>query len=174
MGVPVLVGKYRDFDTDWFYSVGVQISVAMISNSVAPYVGKVLEPLIQSVLRWVDRGCKPHLLRKRNIEKEREEREKEEAEAGGTKGGEEPQEEEEEAEGGAEEEPQRRRKRNKKLDDVFNPNAAEGGDDLNEPVDSQADAEAGEVTKQDGTAKAEGEEGEELVGDDEPETGGIF
>ena len=186
MGVPVLVGRYRDFDTDWFYSVGVQISVAMVSNSIAPYAGKLFEPVIQSVLRWVDRGCKTHLLKKRNIEKEQAEREAEEAKSKTKKGGgaEEPQEEEEEeeeeeedeeAEGGAEEEPQRRRKRNKKLDDVFNPNAAEGGDDLEEPVDSAGEAEGeGTVTKEPGAKKTDGEAGEELVGEDEPETGGIF
>ena len=79
-----------------------------------------------------------------NIQREQAEKEAEEGPGGKKlqpkdKEAEEPQEEEEEdeeAEGGAHDEPQFN-KTNKNLDAIFDPHAAEGGDDLNEPVDSQ-------------------------------------
>ena len=40
-GLKLLVGKYRDFDTKWYYDVGTKICVAMISNSIiGPFLSK--------------------------------------------------------------------------------------------------------------------------------------
>jgi hypothetical protein len=41
-GIPVLVGNYRDFGTDWYYNIGVKICVAMITNSIVPFISKLL------------------------------------------------------------------------------------------------------------------------------------
>ena len=35
-GVMILMGKYRDFDTDWYFDVGAKIAVAMICNCLSP------------------------------------------------------------------------------------------------------------------------------------------
>jgi len=43
---PILFGKYRDFDTSWYYDVGAKISFAMVTNSISPMVGKVIQPAI--------------------------------------------------------------------------------------------------------------------------------
>lgn len=81
---PILVGKYRDFDTKWYYDVGAKISFAMVTNSFASFFGKLFEPLIQMAIRWLDRGFKKHLRmvtnimeeKKVEIDKEREEKKK--------------------------------------------------------------------------------------------------
>ena len=71
-GLPpgVLAGRYRDFDTDWFNDIGAKVTMAMISNSVAPHAGKAAEPFVQKILlRYVlDRCCKKHLRKKSNLE----------------------------------------------------------------------------------------------------------
>ena len=39
---PMLNGKFRDFDTLWYYDVGIKITIAMISNSIiGPFTGKL-------------------------------------------------------------------------------------------------------------------------------------
>jgi len=69
--IPILVGNHKDFDTAWYYEVGAKISMAMVSNSIAPHGGKFAEPFIKKILRWfLDRCCKKHLKRKTNIEEE--------------------------------------------------------------------------------------------------------
>jgi len=40
-GIPILAGRYRDFDTDWYFGVGAKICFAMISNSIAPFFGEL-------------------------------------------------------------------------------------------------------------------------------------
>jgi len=40
-GFPILQGRYRDFDTGWYFAVGSKISFAMISNSIAPFFGEL-------------------------------------------------------------------------------------------------------------------------------------
>ena len=72
MSIPILVGKYRDFDTKWYYDIGAKISMAMVSNSIAPFAGKVFQPLIMASLRCVlDRDFKKHLRKRTNIEEEK-------------------------------------------------------------------------------------------------------
>mmetsp|Transcript_38811 Transcript_38811/g.58992 ORF Transcript_38811/g.58992 Transcript_38811/m.58992 type:complete len:129 (+) Transcript_38811:1043-1429(+) len=69
--LPILMGNHKDFDTKWYYDVGAKITMAMISNSIAPHIGKMLEPFIQKILRYLlDRCCKKHLRKKTNIEEE--------------------------------------------------------------------------------------------------------
>ena len=41
VGLPILVGKFKDFDTDWFFDVGAKIQFTMISNSISPFFGKL-------------------------------------------------------------------------------------------------------------------------------------
>jgi len=78
-GLPpgVLAGRYRDFDTDWFTDIGAKVTMAMISNSVAPHAGKAAEPFVQKlILRYVlDRCCKKHLRKKSNLEGEEAQKE---------------------------------------------------------------------------------------------------
>jgi len=66
----LLSGDHRDFDTLWFYDVGVKITMAMIANSIAPHIGRIFDPCIQRILmRWCcDRCCKKHLRKKTNID----------------------------------------------------------------------------------------------------------
>ena len=68
--VPILVGKYTDFDTGWYYDVGAKVTMAMVSNSIAPMCAKIAEPFVQRLLiRYVlDRCFKKHLRKKTNIE----------------------------------------------------------------------------------------------------------
>jgi len=64
------MGKYRDFDTLWYYDVGAKITMAMISNSLAPHGKTFSEPIVTALLRWVlDRCFKRHLLKLNNLEK---------------------------------------------------------------------------------------------------------
>jgi hypothetical protein len=70
-GISVLMGKYKDFDTSWYYDVGAKITMAMVSNSIAPYASKLFEPILVPILRFVlDRCFKMHLRKKTNIEEE--------------------------------------------------------------------------------------------------------
>jgi hypothetical protein len=63
------MGKHRDFDTAWYYDVGAKISMAMVSNSIAPFFSKLFKIILQPVLRWVlDRNFERHLRKKTNIE----------------------------------------------------------------------------------------------------------
>ena len=60
--IKVLMGKYRDFDTLWYFDVGAKITMAMISNSLAPHGKTFAEPIVTALLRWVlDRCFKRHL-----------------------------------------------------------------------------------------------------------------
>jgi hypothetical protein len=69
-GFAVLQGNYKDFDTSWYKDVGAKITMAMVSNSIAPFAAKLFEPILVPALRWIlDRGCLKHLSRKTNIEK---------------------------------------------------------------------------------------------------------
>lgn len=111
-GLIILVGNYKDFDTNWYYDIGAKISMAMISNSIAPFFSKLFEPIIVPLLRCLDRCFEKHLLRRNNIkekykkwlarkkEEERVEREKQRKErlAGGGAPEEGEDEEEEESE----------------------------------------------------------------------------
>lgn len=68
-GIKILMGKYRDFDTLWYYDVGAKITMAMISNSLAPHGKTFAEPIVTALLRWVlDRCFKRHLLKLNNLE----------------------------------------------------------------------------------------------------------
>jgi len=68
-GISILMGKHRDFDTPWYFDVGAKISMAMISNSIAPFFSKLFEPILVPILRFVlDRCFKKHLLKRTNIE----------------------------------------------------------------------------------------------------------
>lgn len=70
MGVPFLAGKYRDFDTNWYYDVGAKISVAMISNSIiGPFGSQIAKPIVLIFLkRWfLDRCFKRHLRKLHNL-----------------------------------------------------------------------------------------------------------
>jgi hypothetical protein len=70
-GFAVLQGNYKDFDTAWYKDVGAKITMAMVSNSIAPFAAKLFEPILVPALRWIlDRGCKKHLNKKKNIEAE--------------------------------------------------------------------------------------------------------
>jgi hypothetical protein len=66
-GVIILVGKHRDFDTTWWNVVGVKIMMAMIGNSITPFLGNLAGPLVASILRYLDRCCKKHLRMVNNI-----------------------------------------------------------------------------------------------------------
>ena len=71
---PFFKGNYRDFDTRWFYDIGAKVTMAMISNSIAPHSKIILEPLVQRILRrWcLDRCCKRHLRKKANMPEAKE------------------------------------------------------------------------------------------------------
>lgn len=72
-GIKILMGKHRDFDTKWFYDVGAKISVAMIGNSITPFISKAFDGVIQSTIRYVlDRCFKKHLRKVTNIQEEEE------------------------------------------------------------------------------------------------------
>ena len=75
-GFKVLMGKYRDFDTKWYYDVGAKISMAMISNSIAPFCAKLFEPILLIALRFLDRGFEKHLRKITNIEEKKAEEER--------------------------------------------------------------------------------------------------
>ena len=80
MTIPVLVGKYVDFDTFWYFDIGAKITMAMISNSLAPMGAPISEPLVKKILRFVlDRCFKCHLRKINNLDKKPEEGKKEEA-----------------------------------------------------------------------------------------------
>ena len=70
-GFSILEGRYRDFDTNWYFAVGSKISFAMISNSIAPFFGELAQPIVVSILRYLSRSMKLHLLKKTNVLEER-------------------------------------------------------------------------------------------------------
>ena len=71
-GLPILIGKHKDFDTDWYYDVGAKISFAMVTNSTSPFFGKLFEPLVMGLLRCIlDRNMKKHLRKLTNWEEEK-------------------------------------------------------------------------------------------------------
>ena len=126
MGVPFLVGKHRDFDTQWYYDVGAKITVAMISNSlIGPFTSKAIQPFVIMFLnRWfLDRCCKRHLRKLHNYNKQKREEEADRADKA-MDGENNPAEKEESAEGGSIEM------------DSFN----EGGDDTNRDLTIMRDA----------------------------------
>jgi hypothetical protein len=76
LGIPILIGKYRDFDKNWYYDDGAKITMAMVSNSIAPWASKLADPLVASILRYLDRGFKKHLKKKTNLREEAAEKAK--------------------------------------------------------------------------------------------------
>jgi hypothetical protein len=53
----------------------------MVTNSISPFFGKLFEPIITALIRWLDRGCLKHLLKVNNIIEEKQaEYEKQKAE----------------------------------------------------------------------------------------------
>ena len=45
-GIPIFTGAHRDFDNKWFKTTGVKIMMAMLSNSIAPHIKLIVEPLV--------------------------------------------------------------------------------------------------------------------------------
>ena len=50
--------------------------MAMVSNSIAPWASKLADPLVASILRYLDRGFKKHLKKKTNLLEEAAEKAK--------------------------------------------------------------------------------------------------
>lgn len=74
-GFAILQGKYRDFDTNWYYDVGAKICMTMLAQAITPFISAATQPIVAAILRWfLDRCCEKHLRKITNI------REKEEAE----------------------------------------------------------------------------------------------
>jgi hypothetical protein len=48
----------------------------MVSNSIAPWASKLADPLVASILRYLDRGFKKHLKKKTNLLEEAAEKAK--------------------------------------------------------------------------------------------------
>ena len=71
-GLPVLNGKYRDFDTPWFYDIGGKVTIAMLSNSLSPHFARSFEPFLHRLVFrwWFDRCCNRHLRKKSNMDEE--------------------------------------------------------------------------------------------------------
>lgn len=68
-GFAILQGNYKDFDTAWYKDVGAKITMAMVSNSIAPFAAKLFEPILVPLLRCIlDRGREKHLRKKTNID----------------------------------------------------------------------------------------------------------
>ena len=65
-GLPVLLGKHKDFDTLWYKDIGVKMTVAMLINSFAPLFSPLSLPFVDMALRYWDRGCFKHLKIKHN------------------------------------------------------------------------------------------------------------
>lgn len=65
-GVIFLVGKHTDFDSAWYFDVGVKICVAMITNSFTCFIGKLIEPFVSIGMRLWDRNLKKHLNKLKN------------------------------------------------------------------------------------------------------------
>ena len=62
--IELLKGNFTDFDTMWYYLDGSKIQLAMISNCVAPFIGKLIEPIIVMTERYCcDRNKNRHLLK---------------------------------------------------------------------------------------------------------------
>ena len=79
----------------------------MISNSIAPFFGELAQPIVVSILRYLSRSMKLHLLKKTNVLEERAKLAEAEAKKNGgkpAKGEEGKDELAEEEEGGAPEE----------------------------------------------------------------------
>ena len=82
LGLIILVGIYRDFDSPWYFDVGAKICVACLTNCFASFFSKLFEGPVQWVIRWLNRGFKKHLRKLQNfIDKKNEELEKNEKEA---------------------------------------------------------------------------------------------
>ena len=69
-GVPVLMGKWRDYDTGWFYDIGGKVTIAILSNCFTPHIGKSFEPFLHKLVFrwWFDRCCKTHLRKVCNLD----------------------------------------------------------------------------------------------------------
>ena len=50
-------GRHRDFNPEWYDSVGVSITVTMMINIVAPHVAPILKHFVFTFRRCHDRGC---------------------------------------------------------------------------------------------------------------------
>jgi len=196
-GLPVLQGRYRDFDTNWYFAVGSKISFAMISNSIAPFFGELAQPFVVATLRYLSRSMKLHLLKKTNVLEERAKLAEVEAAKNGGKPAKEEEgkdelAEEEEEEGGAPEEidtyrshsPLKAKKARAQKDEYEGGKRggsfmADGGDDEGDEEYGDEDAGEGSETGGAGGAPGEGEDGkketeEEEFGEDEPECAGMF
>jgi hypothetical protein len=82
IGYIILVGKYKDFDSAWYFDVGAKITFAMVTNSIAPFGGRLAHPIVSILLRLLNRGLlkgelNKHLRRQTNylLRKEKEEQE---------------------------------------------------------------------------------------------------
>ena len=174
-GFPILEGRYRDFDTNWYFAVGSKISFAMISNSIAPFFGELAQPFVVAILRYLSRSMKLHLLKKTNVLEERAKLAEAEAKKNGGKPakGEEGKDElaeEEEEEGGAPEEidtyrshsPLKAKKARAHKEEYEGGKKsrsfmADGGDDEGEEDYGDEDAGEGSATGEAGGAPGEGE-----------------
>lgn len=126
MGVPFLVGKYRDFDTKWYFDVGAKITLAMISNSIiGPFASKAFQPFMIIFLnRWFLDRCKKRHLRKLHNVLEEQAAEEEERHDKAAKGENNPEGDGEEGEGGS-----RIEEGGSKIDQIIEEVMKEGGED---------------------------------------------
>jgi hypothetical protein len=56
IGAIILTGKYRDFDSAWYFDVGAKITFAMLTNSIAPFFGRLAHVFVSILLRLLNRG----------------------------------------------------------------------------------------------------------------------
>ena len=62
-------GKYRDFDTNWYYDVGAKICMTMLPQCFTPFISAAFEPITLAVLRWIlDRCFERHLRKITNVQ----------------------------------------------------------------------------------------------------------
>lgn len=89
IGVIILVGKYKDFDSAWYFDVGAKITFAMVTNSIAPFGGRLAHPFVSILLRLLNRGLlkgqlNKHLRAQTNYKLRKEAEEKDQAKKEGT------------------------------------------------------------------------------------------
>ena len=56
--IPILKGEYDDFTVEWYKNVAVPITVTIITESVVPYLSKIIMAIFKSFLRCYDRKYK--------------------------------------------------------------------------------------------------------------------
>ena len=67
LGLPLLLGKHKDFGSSWYADVGVKITCTTIAYSLSPFVSRLIgEPLLWIFIRWWDRRWSRHLRRVHN------------------------------------------------------------------------------------------------------------